>query len=384
MADHTRIAQLFERYFNGAATPEETTEFMACITDPQYAETIRELIGDAFAEHHEEIAFEPRRVDFVLGRIYHQGKAEVVAPVTRRLFSWPRMAAAASIVLCCSAAVYFYQHRKHQPATGNIAQNDIKPGTNGAILTLANGKKIILESAKNGKLAKENGSQVNKAGDSLLIYQPTAATAAITYNSLETPKGRQVEVELPDGSKVWLNAGSSLKYPTTFTGKERLVELTGEADFKVRPNAKMPFRVKTNGQITEDIGTEFNIDAYADEPGQRTTLLEGTIKVNGTLLKPGQQAVLAAGNLALTTANTAEVMAWKNGDFIFDNADIKTVMRQLARWYDVDVTYEGRSNTDRFDAQISKKQNIGVILNALQRTNGVRFKIEGRRVTVID
>ena len=368
MADQ-RLKELLDRYIALEATEAENEE-------------LKRLMAEAWD------SFDPKNPPFgpdVTRQMLENVRRRIAPKIERR---WPRIAAAAAIIFCCSAAVYLYRHGNHQPATHDIVQSDIKPGTNGAILTLANGRKIILESAKNGQLAQQGGSQVNKADDSLLVYQPTTATAAnatpvLAYNTLETPKGRQVEVVLPDGTEVWLNAASSLKYPTAFTGKERLVELTGEADFKVTPNKKMPFRVKTNGQLTEDIGTEFNIDAYADESDESTTLLEGAIKVNGARLKPGQQAVLTGDRLSLTTANVAEVMAWKNGDFIFDNADIQTVMRQLARWYDIEATYEGQLTANRFNAQISRKQNISVILNALQRTNDVHFKIEGRKVTVI-
>ena len=326
------------------------------------------------------------RLDAVLAGLgTNQRRPEIK---TRRL--WPRIAAAASILLCLSIGLYFYQHKTQKQGTNTqIAKNDIAPGTNGAILTLANGQKIILEHMKVGKITKQNGADLSKAGDSLLVYQKGAAlTPMISYNTLETPMGKQYAVVLPDGTKVWLNASSSLKYPTSFSGGQRLVELIGEAYFEVIHNSRMPFRVSTGNQVVEDIGTEFNINAYADEQVVKTTLIAGRIKINRghqeKLLKPDEQAVAADNEeIKITTVDTEPVLAWKNGDFIFKDEDFKAAMRQVARWYNVEVVYDP-SAPDNFipGGWISRSKNISAILNIMESTGKVHFKIEGRRITV--
>jgi len=306
---------------------------------------------------------------------------------------WPRIAAAASIILALSVGGYFILHKSKTPnyAANNVKQ-DIKPGTNGAILTLANGQKVILEQAKAGKIISQNGADLRKAGDSLLVYQPGTAAEnnAASYNTLETPKGKQYSVVLPDGSKVWLNAASSLKYPTAFTGNERKVELTGEAYFEVVHNNKQPFRVVTANQTIEDIGTYFNINAYQDEPVIKTTLLEGSIKIseNGrsAILKPGEQAQIMVNSSKINinlNADAEEAIAWKNGRTQFNNADIKSIMRMLSRWYNIDVVYQGNINESGFGGSVSRSKNISEVLKVLELTGELHFKIEGRKVTVM-
>ncbi len=185
---------------------------------------------------------------------------------------------------------------------------------------------------------------------------------------------------MPDGSKVWLNAQSSITFPTAFNGKERIVKITGEALFEVSHNAKQPFKVQTQKQTIEDIGTIFNVNAYADEPTTKTTLIAGKVKVNDMLLTPGQQT----DGSHIKTVNTKRYTAWKSGDFYFEDDSIQTVMRQLSRWYNIEITYEGNITKDGFNAQISRSKNISAILHILENTKGVHFKIEGRRVTVIE
>jgi transmembrane sensor len=297
---------------------------------------------------------------------------------------WPRIAAAASILLVLSTGGYFLSHKLRTNQIANTV-NEIKPGSNGAVLTLANGQKVILGNAKMGVIAQQNGADLNKAGDSLLVYRSTTAdAAAISYNILETPRGKQYAVVLPDGTKVWLNAASTLKYPTAFTGKERLVELDGEGLFEVAHNPKQPFKVKTASQTVEDIGTRFNISSYNDDPSVKTTLLEGSVKVNDhTVLKPGEQAVLAGnGKLFVHETDVEAAIAWKNGKFIFDQENIPSVMRKLSRWYNVEVSYNGSVSDKTFTSSISRFDNIQKILDKITFISGVHFKIEGRRIIV--
>ena len=263
-------------------------------------------------------------------------------------------------------------------------KNDIAPGHNQATLTLANGKKIILVKGLSGTLAQQGNTQIGVNGQSAIAYTATVATVnqPTTYNTLSTAVGEQspYPLILPDGSKVWLNAQSSITFPTAFNGKERIVGITGEALFEVAHNAQHPFKVKTEKQTIEDIGTTFDVNAYADEPTTKTTLIEGKVKVNGMFLEPGQQT----DGAHINTVNTRRYTAWRNGDFYFEDDNIQTVMRELSRWYNVKINYEGDMTTESFDAQISRNKNISAVLHILENTKGVHFKIEGRRITVIE
>jgi ferric-dicitrate binding protein FerR (iron transport regulator) len=267
------------------------------------------------------------------------------------------------------------------------------PGGNKAILTLANGRQITLTGARNGTLAVQGAVAINKTADGRIIYNSSneatsGHAAATTYNTMTTPRGGQYQVVLPDGSKVLLNAASSLTYPTTFNGNERKVELTGEAYFEVAHNASKPFKVSSNGQTVEVLGTHFNINAYKDEPAIKTTLLEGKVKVTANtlnkvhFLEPGQQSVFNAQTFAVNQVETEGVVAWTNGQFVFEDDNIQYIMRTVSRWYDVDVTYNGTAPDDIFGGSVSRFNNISEVLKTLQLTGKVHFEIEGRKIIV--
>jgi transmembrane sensor len=211
------------------------------------------------------------------------------------------------------------------------------------------------------------------------------------YNTIETPKGGQYRIDLPDGTMVWLNAGSSLRYPNRFAGQERKVALTGEAYFEVAKNKQMPFRVVSGKQVVEVLGTHFNINAYTDEASVKTTLLEGSVNVllqethQSELLNPGQQAVVKynGSSIVVQPVKVEEAVAWKNGYFMFVDADLESIMRQLARWYDVEVAYEGNLGSLKFGGMVSRSKSIAQTLRILELTGNVRFKVAGRRVTVM-
>lgn len=316
-----------------------------------------------------------------------------VLPKTRRsYYKWPAVAAA--VLLCLSLSLYFFTGKKYQE-TNQITQypdaGAIQPGANKAYLTLANGKKISLTDAKNGQLASLPGIEVTKTSDGQLIYKVTenpATNLAVAYNTIETPRGGQYQVLLPDGSKVYLNAASSLKYPVNFSSlKERRVELRGEAYFEVVHNPSLPFKVNTGRQIVEVLGTHFNISSYTDEPAIKTTLVSGSVKITDgaetALLKPGQQAIVAAkGPITVNNGvDLEEVTSWKNGMFQFNQADLKAVMRQISRWYDVDVTFEGKVPLDHFYGKVPRNAKIAEVLGILE-ASGINFKIEGKRIIV--
>ncbi|MDP9076187.1 MAG: FecR domain-containing protein [Bacteroidota bacterium] len=306
---------------------------------------------------------------------------------------------AAAVVLLLTVGVglnrYFFKKTTNKPLA--LHKPDILPGTNKAVLTLANGSKIVLNDAGNGKIARQQNIVINKAQNGELIYnidnslkaarQPKVADL-IAMNTLTTPRGGQYEVVLPDGTKVWLNAASSLKYPTSFPGNERKVELAGEAYFEVAKNAAKPFFVKTANQTVEVLGTHFNISSYSDETSTKTTLLEGSINVANASgmylvkLKPGQQAISTIKGIKINTdADVEEAMAWKNGKFMFKNTDLPTIMRLLSRWYDVDVEYQGTIAEKHYRGRISRNVPVSQVFEIL-KTSGVNFTIIGRKIIV--
>lgn len=303
--------------------------------------------------------------------------------------SWISLTAAASVTLLIGVALYFY--RNHPADQTKILQayaNDVPAGSNKAYLTLANGKKIILTSSTNGTLAVEAGVKITKTADGQLVYSiaDEGKKASAKYNSIETPRGGQYELHLPDGTKVWLNAASSLKYPASFhLLKERRVELTGEAYFEVAKDKAHPFVVKSRGQEVEVLGTHFDVNAYLDEQTIKTTLLEGSVKLNNQLiLRPGEQSVLKDGKFNVREVNAYDAADWKNGEFVFTNEPLTSILNKVARWYDVEIIYEHTPiNIPTFTGSISRFENVSSVLNMLQETSSVRFSIEGKQIRVI-
>ncbi len=301
--------------------------------------------------------------------------------------------AAAAAVLFLVFGLWFYSREtsdvRRETAVGPKVQ-DIVPGGDKAVLTLADGRKVILDSAENGALTKQGNVTVIKLDGGRLAYQPSSSpsASALTYNTITTPRGGQYQLVLADGTQVWLNAASSLRFPTAFAGKERRVELTGEGYFEVAHDAATPFHVQVNDMEVQVLGTHFNINSYSDEPFVKTTLLEGSVRVrSGTqeaVLKPGQQAQLQTTSHKLQTTNNVDVeqvMAWKNGLFVFNRADIETILRQAARWYDVDVEYRGKIN-ETFSGGLPRSENISQLLKIFEATGKVNFIINGKKIMV--
>ncbi len=325
---------------------------------------------------------------------------ELMASIARReriqvlkIRTW--YAAAAAIILILSSGLYFNSLRKNVPVLTKTEsarfKNDVLPGNNRAILTLNDGSQINLDEARNGVLASENNTNIRKTGSGQLEYSiDNKPIESIKYNTLSTPMGGQYQLALPDGSRVWLNSGSSIRFPTAFIGKERIVELKGEAFFDIKENKKMPFIVHTsNSMDIRVLGTQFNVMAYDDEKNINTTLIEGSVQIlkeSGTaLLEPGQAAILnkGTGKIRIAAADIEEAMAWKNGYFIFSNENIESIMRKVSRWYNVDVDYQGNLNNKDFVGTISRDKNISELLKMLELTGAIHFKVEGRRVTVM-
>jgi ferric-dicitrate binding protein FerR (iron transport regulator) len=267
--------------------------------------------------------------------------------------------------------------RKPVPLIAKI-KTDIQAGTNKASLTLADGSTIALDSI--GTLQQGATTIHRKPG--ILQYAAQGKQETVSFNTLSTPRGGQYQVILPDGSKAWLNAASKLKYPTAFIGKERIVELEGQAYFEIAKNAHQPFKVHVNGSDIQVLGTSFDVMAYPDEKTINTTLLEGAVKVAEKLLQPGQQAVTAGSSISIREVNTDDVIAWKNGYFSFRDADLPTVMRQLSRWYDVTISYQGAIPQGTFSGEIGRTLSLEQALQILEQTR-VHFKIEGRQIVIL-
>lgn len=305
---------------------------------------------------------------------------------TRKINLWPFISATAAAVVAISVSIWFYSSDPVVvPSNTKIANHtDIAPGGNKATLTLSNGKTIQLSDAKTGLMVGKD-LRYNDNTTVLSKTQPSEMEMA----SITTPRGGTYQIQLADGTKVWLNAASSLKFPATFTNvNERKVELNGEAYFEVAKDKKHPFIVRSAEQEVKVLGTHFNINAYTDELNIKTTLLEGSIYVlnslgkTGKILTPGQQSIISDKSISLNNdVDLVEAVAWKNGYFNF-NENLESIMNKVSRWYDVDVVYEIKPASDPFIAKISRKKSLSALLNIIEKTGDVHFKVEGRRVIV--
>jgi len=318
-----------------------------------------------------------------------------ITPILLRHNSWkPYMIAASLVGLIVTAGWLYIKYQSvattnTTPVIAAHLKNDVAPGGNKATLTLSDGSIVMLDSPGNGTIARQGATNIVKVDNGKLAYNAVnEKPGEVTYNTLTTPAAGQFQLALPDGSKVWLNNASSLRYPVAFTGKAREVELKGEAYFEVAHNATLPFRVKVgSGMLVNVLGTSFNIAAYGDESQVKTTLLTGAVRVSegsaSALLKPGEQVqVNTEGVFSVPKEVDADgVIAWKNGLFHFERSDIRAVMRMLARWYNVDVVYEGPVTDRLFGGDIQRNLNLSQVLEILQR-NQVHFSLEGRRITV--
>ena len=303
--------------------------------------------------------------------------------VSKRLPGWVRLTSvAASIALIGGIAFFFMKRPAAIKTKSTIAKTipvDALPGGNKAYLTLADGSRISLTEAANGKIASQAGVTVTKSADGQLVYTIIDAGNQADLrkiNTISTPKGGQWQVRLPDGSRVWLNAESSLSYPITFAGaQQRRVELKGEAYFEVAKDKMHAFVVKTSGQELEVLGTHFNISSYQDEVSTKSTLLEGSVRIGHTVLEPGEQATTNAGRIRVSKVDTTMVVAWKNGLFRFDNTPLKDLMRQISRWYDIEVDYEGDFSDRKFYGEIERSYSLMEVLNVL-KSSKVHFRME--------
>jgi len=375
---------LYEKYLAGTATPDEVSHIMTYKDnfDFQYPD-IQDKENYEFIESR------------ILNKLNHStGKND---QKQRSFNSW-RWPAAAAIFIILFAGLFFYMNnRVDESPVGKrpdlVKKQDVSPGGNKAVLTLANGKQIVLTDAANGTINQQGSITVKKLQNGKLQYVvQTGATrdaspVSAEMNTITTPRGGQYQIVLADGTKVWLNAASSLKFPSAFNGNDRKVALTGEAYFEVAKNKAKPFRVEFNHTQVEVLGTHFNIMAYPDEAETKTTLVEGSVCVsndNGKqMLTPGHQAIITtSGNMRIVDADMEETLAWKNGFFIFHNSDIRQVMKQAERWYDVDVIYDGNIPDNRLGGRISKYKNISQLLKNIELASSIHFKVNGNKIIV--
>ena len=400
--DLQSIHEFLRKYAANSYTEQEHQAFIDWLhTAP--VEQVQEVLESYLhlAEMHAGSDFEtyPHLIEKIEHRLNEIDNPSI-QPKAKLVRLWPQLrklvSVAAVIIVLAGFGIFFWLRRAdpHKPLSAQTKTErnvEIKPGGDKAVLTLANGSQIILDNVQNGIVATQSGISIRKDANGKVVFDASAVAARNStpgVNTITTPRGGQYQVVLPDGSRVWLNAASSLKFPTFFPGKERNVELTGEAYFEVAKNKSKPFKVLSQNQTVEVLGTHFNINAYSDEEVTNTTLLEGSVRIskrsadgkgeNGErLLKPGQQAKLGA-DIQVSNADVQAAVAWKNGYFVFAHEPIQSIMRQLSRWYDVDVVYQGKATTENFTGTISRFENISEVLDMLQLTGAVHFKIESQ------
>jgi ferric-dicitrate binding protein FerR (iron transport regulator) len=386
-----RLRQLFEGWLHNQLSVREQAEWMDLLVDPTLESVRQQIIENYYDQLPMQYSMEPE----VAEALFRSILPESTPPKRVRIWSdgWRRYIAAAAIIgIVALTGILWWARRNvvsESTVAANVYENDVKPGGDHAVLTLANGAHIMLDSAGKGNLVSQGGAQLIKADSGNLTYKAMASDDnAISYNTLATPAGGQYQVTLSDGTRVWLNALSSIRFPATFKGGSRSVNLTGEAYFEVAKDKMSPFHVNANGVDVQVLGTEFNVNAYADEPGIKTTLVRGAVrlsKANATLLlKPGEEGQTSgtSGLVLDKDVNIDRTLAWKNGKFSFEGADIRTIMRQIGRWYNVEVRYLGDPGNYLFDGQIGRDLNLSEVLTGLSKSN-VHFKINGNVLTVL-
>jgi transmembrane sensor len=369
---------LLHRYINGTATQYELAELFGELSKKKDDEAWETLIGEIMMNAASDADYDPALWEPAIAGIL--ASAATVKPVRKMQYRrW--ITIAASIIILLSAGLYFWMGsndlRQEQVKEQSLL-NDIPPGNEGAILTLADGRKILLDSLNNGMIAAEKGSLV-KLNNGQLSYSPTGTDeGVITYNTMTTPKGKKFQLVLPDGSGVWLNAGSSITYPTSFQEDTRTVDVTGEAYFEITGNKEKPFIVKTGREEIRVLGTKFNVNAYPDDPASKISLAEGAVRVAGIMLKRGQ--AFMQGKVMVT--NIEQDIAWKNGVFDFEDAGVEAAMKQIERWYDVEVIYENGIPDIRFFGKLSRQLPLSSIIRALQESK-LRLRMENDRKIIV-
>lgn len=378
-----RLSELFDQWYNHQITEPEAMELMELLQGADQ----NGLLEGKMKEAYESLQVEPF---FTAAQKEHLADT-ILKKSSLKIFTLRRVAVAASVIVMLGLGTYLFLLNKPGFKNAIAKTNDtvpddiVSPKNSKAMITLADGRKVALDSLVNGTLVVQGNVNVMKTADGQIVYNGSADT--IEYNTLFNPRGSKIQpLTLNDGTKVWLNSESSIRFPTAFTGNERKVEITGEAYFEVTKDAMKKFIVSGNGVTTEVLGTHFNINTYADERSIKVTLLEGSVKVSkgvsDALLKPGQQAQVSGELKVINNVNVQEVMAWKNGVFIMNKADIGTIMRQVAKWYDVEIVYESGVPGGTITGEVPRILNLSEVLKVYEYS-GVHFNIEGKKIVVI-
>lgn len=405
MDTQTKLQEIFNRYLDGGCSPEEI-RFLFEHFGTDNRMFLDELVLKEFEQLDNATAL-PALPEYLyegIESLIHLAEPDVTStpPVKKQglytLFSSrTKIAAAAAIILIASIGIWFYTSR-HPDAGKDLAAtnyaNDIAPGKNTATLTLANGKTINLSDSKAGiiidaaKLTYNDGTDL---GSRHPEFSSASLNGKATMLSATTPLGGQYQITLPDGTHVWLNAASKISFPSQFSGKNRKILLKGEAYFEVSKNKNKPFIVETDKQEITVLGTQFNVNAYTDEPVVKTTLIEGSVRIglsgqqsaqHSKVLMPGCEAINTGTNIEMYKVDTDLAVAWKNNQFIFESDDIRYIMRMIARWYNVEVEYQGEIPSNKFGGAVSRFEHVSEVLRPLQATGKVKFKIEGRKIIV--
>jgi transmembrane sensor len=380
-----RINYLLQQFTAGQLNQAEKQELLAL------AEGNSSLISDEIVKM---IIAEEESADQVIDKKWKPILDKILAvdkPVRtprKILMSRLRWAAAAVVFVVFSFTTYISLTKKRE----HVFATDVLPGKNKAVLTLADGKKISLSDAMNGDIAKEAGFSITKTADGQLVYNVAESKNIedTRLNTISTPNGGEWQIRLPDGSTVWLNAASSIQYSLNIgTAKQRIVKLDGEAYFEVAKDAAHPFIVETDKQSVEVLGTHFNINSYHDEIVTKTTLLEGSVRVlhhssnQSEILKPGEQSIVSASGIDVKGVDMDEAIAWKNGYFMFNNEKQESILRKVARWYNVEIEYADPAAKEvMYYGTVSRFEKISKILTKFEQTGEVRFDIKGNKVIV--
>ncbi len=377
------IQYLLEKYKAGTCTPEEF-----------------ELLENWYLQWNpDEAKVDPERLEQIKEEVWQillsRNNKE------KKIHKWVRVAAAAAIIFSLSAGAYFFLQTTDE-AIQQAQLYDVEPGGNKAILTLADGSNVVLDSIQTGVFAKQGNTQIIKSDSGQLVYSTSLSKGSknlpgslkkgdtpVQMNTLTTPRAGQYRLVLPDSSIAFLDAFSSIRFPTAFNGQSREVTTTGQVYFEVAHDEHKPFKVTTKGQTIRVLGTHFNINAYDDEAVIKTTLLEGSIEVSSlltgqsSLIVPGQQSVIdTTGNIKIESADIDEITAWKDGYFRFNNVDLPSIMRQFSRWYDIEIVYENQNFPQQFNGKITRNASLSRVLKILE-LGGVKFRIEEKKLIVI-
>lgn len=384
--EQERITYLLNGYLQNTLTPLETEELQQLMLEDETAPRVSASFQHIINSQQPDASYNPAQWESVVDHIlYNKGTARV-----RRLFI-RRVMAVAALFICMGLGAYLWLQSTHGNRQHTARQNKypgITPGRNGAVLTLADGTQVELDSLGNALVATQKGTDIRMENGQLSYIASAQATNQPVYNTISTPKGRQFHITLADGTGVWLNAATTMRFPASFTGAERKVEVNGEAYFEVAQNAAMPFRVivKEAGEINV-LGTHFNVNDYNDEPDTKVTLLEGAVKVNkggqSSVLQPGQQAQVTKTINVTSGVDLDRVVAWKNGTFSFGKeVSLAEMMRQIARWYDIEVKYEGAVPQREFGGKIHRTADIGAVLEVLEES-GIRYRLNNKELMIL-